>query len=205
MLLGVDRLGMKAEKECSVAQGTEGDDWLRTCLTSFEAATGIRVRFAEISEPSLPPEGRPTFCRLLHLEDPAVVESCTRFHAGRRDEARRAKYAIRRECPCGVSLLWAPVARQEAFYGFLETEPLIVAPGSGQISPITPRIRSGGRRTRILLERAFHSILTTTQYRVNGVLLVLRLLADHIARGLKEQELFAPASSASLALAHRAE
>jgi AraC-like DNA-binding protein len=196
---------MKAEKERGVAPGKESDNWLQNCLTSFDAATGIRVRFAEHSEPPLPPEGRPTFCRLLHLKDPDFVASCARFHAESRDEARHSKCAIRRECPCGISLLWAPVSRQEAFFGFLETEPLIIAPESGQIRPIFQEIRSGGPRTRLLLERAFRSILTATQYRVDGVLLVLRLLADHIARGLKEQELFAPAASASLALAHRAE
>jgi AraC-like DNA-binding protein len=166
---------MKSEKDCSLGGKLEEDDWLQTCLTSFDAATGIRVRFAKNSEPPLPPEGRPTFCRLLHVNDPASVTSCARFHAESREEASRAKCAIRRECPCGINLLWAPVTRQDEFYGFLETEPLIVVPDSGRVN------------------------------QVDGVLLVLRLLADHIARGFKQQELFAPAASASLALAHRAE
>ena len=195
---------MKSEKKCSVTEKAEGGDWLRTCLTSFDAATGIPVHFAQPSEPPLP-QGRPTFCHLLQSEDPAVVASCTRFHAECCDEARGANYAIRRECPCGITLLWAPVARQEAFYGLLETEPLVVVPESGRVNPIAPKCRAGGRRTRVLLENAFRRILTARQYHVNGVLLVLQLLADHIARGFKEHELFATPASAPLALAHRAE
>lgn len=196
---------MKAENDSSLAGKPEGDDWLRTCLDSFDAATSICARFVEASEPPLPPGQRHPFCRLLQLKDPTVIASCDRFHTESRDEARRAQCAIRRECPCGISFLWAPVARQEAFYGFVTSEPLIVAPESGHASPIAPESRSSGRRTRVLLERAFRSILTTTQFRIDGLLLVLRLLADHIAREFKDRELFASASSASLALSRRAE
>ena len=45
-LPSANRLGMNAEKKCDVPGKLDEGNWLSTCLTSFDAATGIRVRFA---------------------------------------------------------------------------------------------------------------------------------------------------------------
>lgn len=183
--------------------------WVAEQLSLYTAATGVKVWFTRSGD--MRPYHKPSdYCEVFRPENgllQAVSRICQECHA---ETAEPTSGASRLHCPLGTDLLWAPVSREGALYGFLYTEPVLEDGDSNDQKHPGDNARSSEKESNGLpvvnrrTKNPFRRILRVRMNQRDGLLLLLELVAQRLACRFHEEERLPEALGASEVLVRRA-
>ena len=110
--------------------GVQGDGqlqpaWVTEQISLFAAAIGVKIRFAPIGLGGAGFfDGLSEFCSAIQPNDGYDPAGCQAWHECQTEMIMRSTRAVRIRCPMELDYLWAPVAKEGEFYGFLYSEPV---------------------------------------------------------------------------------
>lgn len=155
-------------------------------LASFSAATGVRLRFIPVGGVRTKETALAPFCALFHAAAPDSAPACSNFHANVRARSKHTRKAVAQTCSNGLTHLTAPVFNKQTFLGYLETEPLVREGMARTPTPVVCR-KVGLTNGDSALVAAFSRILRTSSSQIDGLRMLIDLVATRIAATLPEE------------------